>query len=169
MAAPEPYRILGIDPGLANTGWGVIEVKGQKRRAVAYGCVSTLATDERPLRLKQLHDGLRDVIARYQPNVVAIESVYFGSNAKSALLTGEARGAVLLAVAYQCLASGEYSPTQVKQVIVGAGWAAKGQVQYMVKAFLGLDHEPTPDHAADALAIAICHAQLGRPYSAEPL
>ena len=156
-----PYRILGIDPGLANTGWGVIEVSGQKRRALAYGCVSTAAGDPRPQRLKQLHDCLLGVIERYQPRAMAIESVYFGSNAKSALLTGEARGVAILAAANQGLEIGEYSPTQVKQVIVGAGRASKSQVQYMVKAFLRLDHEPSPDHAADALAIAICHDQLG--------
>lgn len=157
-----PIIILGIDPGLANTGWGVIELTGSKKRALAYGCITTEATEEIAVRLKLIHDEIALVIERYRPSELSIEAVYFGSNAKSALATGQARGAALVAVANRQLRVGEYSPTQIKQVIVGTGRAAKGQVQYMVKTLLALDHEPSPDHAADALAAALCHAQLRR-------
>jgi crossover junction endodeoxyribonuclease RuvC len=156
----ESLVILGIDPGLANTGWGVIEQSGSRRRALAYGCVTTEAGDDIAARLKRIHDDIAAVIERYRPSELGIEVVYFGSNAKSALATGQARGAALVAVATRGLVVGEYSPTRVKQVIVGEGHAGKQQVQYMVKALLALDHEPAPDHAADALAVALCHAQL---------
>jgi crossover junction endodeoxyribonuclease RuvC len=158
----EPVIILGIDPGLANTGWGVIEQLRSKKRALAYGCVTTEATDGIAVRLKQIHDGIAAVIERYHPQELGIEVVYFGSNAKSALATGQARGAALVAVAARGLVVGEYSPTRIKQVIVGEGHADKRQVQYMVKTMLALDHTPSPDHAADALAAALCHAQLRR-------
>ncbi|MDR2197380.1 MAG: crossover junction endodeoxyribonuclease RuvC [Coriobacteriales bacterium] len=152
--------ILGIDPGLAHTGWGVIEQVGARRHALAYGCVATSSREETACRLKRIHDEISEVIKRYHPTELGIEAVYFGSNAKSALATGEARGAALVAAAYQQIEVGEYSPTQIKQTIVGTGTATKEQIQYMVKAMLGLDHVPTPDHAADALAAAICRAQL---------
>ncbi|MDR1713965.1 MAG: crossover junction endodeoxyribonuclease RuvC [Coriobacteriales bacterium] len=154
--------IMGVDPGLANTGWGVIERCGSRQRAVAYGCISTSPEDSIAVRLKRIHDEIMAVIERYQPQDLAIEAVYFGANAKSALATGQARGAALVAVAQRGLAIGEYSPTQIKQSVVGTGRAGKQQVQYMVRALLALDHDPTPDHAADALAAAICHAQLCR-------
>jgi crossover junction endodeoxyribonuclease RuvC len=160
LRASEPLVILGIDPGLANTGWGIIEQRGSRRRALAYGCLTTAAGDGIAVRLKQIHDGIAAVIERYRPSELGIEVVYFGSNAKSALATGQARGAALVAAAVRGLEVGEYSPTRVKQVTVGEGHAGKQQVQYMVKALLALDHEPTPDHAADALAVALCHAQL---------
>jgi crossover junction endodeoxyribonuclease RuvC len=153
---------LGIDPGLANTGWGVIEKSGSKKRTLAYGCISTEARSDTATRLKLIHDGIAAVIERYRPSDLGIEAVYFGSNAKSALATGQARGAALVAAATRQLAVGEYSPTQIKQVIVGVGRAEKQQIQYMVKTLLALDHEPSPDHAADALAVALCHAQLRR-------
>ncbi|MCL1846806.1 MAG: crossover junction endodeoxyribonuclease RuvC [Coriobacteriia bacterium] len=156
----EPVVILGVDPGLANTGWGIIELSGSRKRAVAYGCITTDAGSGIAQRLKQIYDEITAVIERYQPSELAIESVFFGSNTQSALSTGQARGAALLAAAARELAIGEYSPTQVKQVTVGVGRAQKQQVQYMVKVMLKLDHEPTPDHAADALAVALCHAQL---------
>jgi crossover junction endodeoxyribonuclease RuvC len=161
MSAAE-LIVLGVDPGLANTGWGIIAVTGGQRRAVAYGCISTEADEERSLRLRAIHDEINAVIERYHPSELAIEAVYFGANAKSALLTGEARGVALLAAANRQLVVCEYSPTQVKQVIVGVGRAEKKQIQFMVKALLKLDYEPSPDHAADALAIALCHAQLRR-------
>jgi len=152
--------ILGIDPGLANTGWGVIEKTGSQKRPIAYGCITTVAEDGVATRLRQIYHEILAVIERYQPAELAIEAVYFGANTKTALSTGEARGAVLVAAAERQLAIGEYSPTQIKQVTVGAGRAQKQQTQYMVKTLLKLDHQPTPDHAADALAVALCHAQL---------
>ena len=155
-----PSIILGIDPGLANTGWGVIEVLGTKKRPLAYGCITTKAGENIAFRLKSLHDGMAEVIAKYQPTEVAIESVYFGANVKSALATGEARGAVLVATSNVGLQVGEYSPTQIKHALVGEGRASKEQVQYMVRMLLGFDHAPSPDHAADALACALTHAQM---------
>jgi len=156
----EPLIILGIDPGLANTGWGIIELCGARKRALAYGCITTDAAEGTAARLKQIYDEVTTVIERYKPTELGIEAVYFGSNTQSALSTGQARGAALVAVATRQLTVGEYSPTQVKQVTVGRGRAQKQQVQYMVRVLLSLDHAPSPDHASDALAVAICHAQL---------
>jgi len=158
-------RILGIDPGLANTGWAVIEAMGAKRQALAYGCISTGNEEHTATRLKAIHDGIARVIERYHPTELGVEQVYFGANAKSAIATGQARGAALVAVAYRELAIGEYSPTQIKQTIVGTGKANKEQIQYMVRVLLKLDHNPSPDHAADALAAALCHAQLRRAFA----
>ena len=152
--------ILGIDPGLANTGWGVIDQQGPRARCLAYGCVVTRAGEPVAQRLALIHDSIREVIARYAPEEVAVESVFFGTNAKSAFATGQARGVALLATADAALILGEYSPVQIKSAVVGSGSADKKQVQYMVRTILALDHEPSPDHAADALAAAICHASL---------
>lgn len=152
--------ILGIDPGLAHTGWGVIERDGSRLRCLAYGCVTTRAHEEVAQRLAAIHEGIRDVVGRYRPAECAVESVFFGTNAKSAFATGQARGVALLATAEARLVLGDYSPVQIKSTVVGSGTADKKQVQYMVRATLGLDHVPSPDHAADALAAAITHAQL---------
>ena len=152
--------ILGIDPGLANTGWGIVEQRGGQFACLAYGCVVTRAGEPVAQRLALIHDSLRDVIVRYSPSEVAVESVFFGTNAKSAFATGQARGVALLATADAQLSLGEYSPVQIKMAVVGTGTADKKQIQYMVRTVLGLDHEPHPDHAADALAAAICHANL---------
>lgn len=152
--------ILGIDPGLANTGWGVVERDGSKLTCLAYGCITTGARDELAQRLLRIHDGVREAIIRYGPTECAVESVFFGSNAKSAFATGQARGVALLATADARLILGDYSPVQIKNAVVGSGVADKAQVQYMVRVMLGLDHEPKPDHAADALAAAITHAHL---------
>lgn len=152
--------ILGIDPGLANTGWGVIEHAAGRTRALAYGCISTAAANPVAARLKTIHDEIGSVIARYAPDEYAIESVYFGTNAKSAFATGQARGVALLATAAAAGVTGEYSPVQIKSCVVGSGTADKAQITYMVRTLLGLDHEPRPDHAADALAVAITHAHL---------
>ncbi len=156
----ETLIILGIDPGLANTGWGVIEQRGAKKRALAYGCITTKAGVHIIERLEHIYDEMLAIIDRYKPAELGIEAIFFGSNAKSALTTGQASGAVLIAAAKSRLKVGEYSPTQIKQVMVGQGRAEKQQVQYMVKAMLGLDHDPTPDHSSDALAVALCHAKL---------
>lgn len=152
--------ILGIDPGLANTGWGVIEVVGQRSRALAYGCITTGAADPLAGRLRTIHDEVQDVIGRYTPGECAVESVFFGSNAKSAFATGQARGVALLATSDAGIELAEYSPVQIKSVVVGSGTADKAQVTYMVRALLALDHDPRPDHAADALAVALTHAHL---------
>lgn len=152
--------ILGIDPGLANTGWGVIETTGAKHRCLAYGCITTSPQEHVADRLARIHAEVAEVVARYRPSECAVESVFFGTNAKSAFATGQARGVALLATAGSGLNLGEYSPVQIKGAVAGTGAADKAQVSYMVRVVLGLPHEPTPDHAADALAAAICHAQL---------
>lgn len=152
--------ILGIDPGLANTGWGVIESIGPRHRCLAYGCITTSAEEPVPERLSRVHREIRDVIGRYRPHACAVENVYFSTNAKSAFATGQARGVALLALADAGLELGEYSPVQIKASVVGTGGADKAQVGYMVRVLLGLDHVPAPDHAADALAAAICHAHM---------
>ncbi len=152
--------IIGIDPGLANTGWGVVSCQGSRIKPVAYGCITTSNTYDLPTRLSIIHDNLCEIIDRYNPASLSAEGIYFGANAKSAIPTAQARGAALVACAYKGLEYGEYTPMQIKQALVGTGSADKNQVQYMVKAVLELDHEPKPDHAADALAAAITHARM---------
>lgn len=157
---PEPITILGIDPGLAHTGWGVVEQVGSAYRCLAYGCVVTTPQDAIDRRLKQIYDEIVLVIERFHPTELGIEQVYFGVNTKTAFATGQARGVAIVACASGELTVGEYTPGQIKQAVVGTGTADKAQVQYMVRAVLGLDHEPSPDHAADALAAAICQGNL---------
>lgn len=152
--------ILGIDPGLANTGWGVIERLGSRCAPLAYGCISTKPPMPLAERLAVIHDEVRAVIERYHPDMCAVESVFFGTNAKSAFATGQARGVALLATSGRDVELAEYSPVQIKSVVAGTGTADKNQVTYMVRVLLGLDHDPKPDHAADALAAALTHAQL---------
>ncbi len=150
--------IIGIDPGLANTGWGVIQAQGSQLHPLAYGCISTSNDRQLPQRLESIHTELLEYIQRYQPSVLCVEGVYFGANTKSALATAQARGAALVACAKAGLEYAEYTPMQIKQAVVGTGSADKAQVQFMVRTILDLDHDPKPDHAADALAAAICHA-----------
>lgn len=148
--------ILGIDPGLAHTGWGVIEQHGSSLRCRAYGCVETPASDELSMRLKKIHDQIDAVVQTYEPTCVGIESVWFGDNVSSAFATGHARGAALVACAAHNMEVAEFTPTQIKMAVVGTGSADKGQIQYMVQQLLGLAQLPAPDHAADALAAAVC-------------
>ena len=154
--------ILGIDPGLAHTGWGVVETRGPVCRVRAYGCVETRSHESIDSRLGRIYDEVKAVIERYGPTELAIENVYFGENVKSAVATAQARGAAIVACAKAGLSVGEYTPMQIKQAVVGTGAADKHQVMYMVRNVLALDHEPRPDHAADALAAAVCHANLTR-------
>jgi crossover junction endodeoxyribonuclease RuvC len=156
--------VLGIDPGLRNTGWGVIEQRGSTLRCIAYGCITTESHRSVPERLADIHGAIVAVIERYGPHECAVESVYFGTNAKTAFATGQARGVALLAAA--TMAVGEYGPGEIKMAVVGSGDADKEQVQYMVRAILGLKDIPRPDHAADALAAAICHANSRLPQGA---
>lgn len=154
--------IAGIDPGLAHTGWGIIDADHGKVLARAYGCVDTQTNQPLTDRLALIFKEIGEVFASYEPDVVAFEGVFFGTNARSALKLGEARSASILAAATRSIPCQEYSPAQVKQTIVGSGRAEKDQVAYMVKMQLGLDHIPHPDHCSDALAIALTHAILGR-------
>ena len=149
-------RILGIDPGSRVTGFGVIDVAGNRISYVASGCVRT-ADGSLPERLKTIYEGISEVVRSYQPLEMAIENVFMQKNAASALKLGQARGAAICAVVTQAIDVHEYSPTQIKQAVVGRGHADKTQVQHMVTALLKLPEIPQAD-AADALACAICHS-----------
>jgi crossover junction endodeoxyribonuclease RuvC len=154
--------ILGIDPGLAHTGWGIVETRGSLCRARAYGCVTTHSGEPIDQRLGKIFDEVSRAIEAYHPTQLAIEQLFFGENARSAVATAQARGVAIVACAQAGLEVGEYTPMQIKQAVVGTGAADKRQVMFMVRSILNLDHEPRPDHAADALAVAICHAHLCR-------
>ncbi len=162
MSAASTLRILGIDPGLRVTGFGVIEQTGQQLSYVASGCVRS-GNGELPVRLKVLLEGLQEVIATYQPDCAAVEHVFVNVNPKSTLLLGHARGAAICAAVLHALPVAEYTALQVKQAVVGAGKAHKTQVQMMVRKLLRLPGDPSPD-ATDALACAICHAHGGLGY-----
>ena len=149
--------VLGIDPGLAHTGWGVIRQDGPRLSCIAYGCVETSPKHQLSDRLKKVFEQIAAVIDRFEPVCVGIETVWFGQNTTAAILTGQARGAALVACAMDGLDVGEYTPNEIKLAVVGAGMAEKDQVQYMVQKLLGLPGKPEPDHAADALAAAICY------------
>jgi crossover junction endodeoxyribonuclease RuvC len=151
-------KVLGIDPGTAACGYGIVQENDGRLRAIAHGWWRTRA-DERPeLRLKTIFDGVTGLIAEHAPDAVALEESFVGVDARTALSVGQARGAVLVAAANAGLACAEYAPSRVKQSVCGYGRAEKVQVQRMVKAILSMDAPPTPNHAADALAVAICHA-----------
>ncbi|MDR2925569.1 MAG: crossover junction endodeoxyribonuclease RuvC [Azoarcus sp.] len=158
-AAPATIRILGLDPGLRITGFGVIDAVGSRLSYVASGCVRTSEGADRPLpeRLKTLLDGVRKIIDTYHPAVAAIEKVFVNVNPQSTLLLGQARGAVICGAVSCNLPVAEYTALQIKQAVVGQGKASKEQVQHMVARLLSLAGEPQAD-AADALACAICHA-----------
>lgn len=149
--------ILGIDPGLANTGWGVVAQDGSRLSCVAYGCVSTTAERDLSARLLKIHEQIGAVVDRFKPSCVGIETVWFGQNITAAFGTGQARGSALVACAKGGLCVGEFTPRQIKLAVVGTGTAEKEQVQYMVRHLLRLERDPAPDHAADALAAAICY------------
>lgn len=155
-------RILGIDPGLRTTGFGVIDVDGHRLRYVASGTISTTHVEqgELPARLKVLYDGIREVVTRYQPQSAAVEIVFVNVNPQSTLLLGQARGACVTALVSADLPVAEYTALQMKQAVVGHGRAQKTQVQEMVKRLLQLPGLPGPD-AADALGIAITQAHAG--------
>lgn len=152
-------RILGIDPGLRITGFGVIDKEGQKLHYVASGCIKTPA-GELPERLKVILSSLGEVIAQHQPELAAVEKVFVNVNPQSTLLLGQARGAAICAAVQAGLPVAEYTALQIKQAVVGNGHADKEQVQAMVQRLLNLSGTPSPD-AADALACAICHAHGG--------
>ncbi len=156
-------RILGIDPGLRTTGFGVLDVQGSALTYVASGTISTLhlATGELPARLGVLFDGIREVVARYQPDSAAVEIIVVNVNPQSTLLLGQARGACITALVSQQLGVAEYTALQMKKAVVGHGRAAKSQVQEMVMRLLRLPGLPGTD-AADALGLAITHAHVGQ-------
>lgn len=153
----EYMRILGIDPGFAILGYGLIEMKGNRFSVLNFGSVTTDTGMKMPDRLKHLYCSLMDIIDEYQPEVAAIEELFFNKNTKTALLVGQARGVAILACANSGLQIYEYTPLQIKQGLVGYGRADKKQIQQMVKTILNLTEVPKPDDTADALAAAICH------------
>jgi crossover junction endodeoxyribonuclease RuvC len=150
-------RVLGVDPGSIKSGYGIIEQRGAELLVVEYGVIRTTANAPLAQRLLQISDRLRALIAQFQPQLLALEDLFFAKNAQSALKLGHARGVILLTAAQAHLEIAEYTPLEVKQAVVGYGRADKMQVQQMVKVLLRLKELPTPDDAADALAIAICH------------
>ena len=151
-------KVVGIDPGTAACGYGIVHESGGRLRAIGHGCWSTSAREDVALRLKTIYDGVAALIAEHAPDAVALEESFVGADARIALFVGQARGAVLVAAANAGVSCREYAPARVKQAVCGYGRAEKAQVQRMVKMILGLAELPTPHHAADALAVAICHA-----------
>ncbi len=150
--------ILGIDPGTATTGYGVIEDRRGQLRAIEYGSFSTSKHHPLPKRLKEIYDDFSVVIKKHKPKLIAVESVFFYNNVKTAISVSESRGVILLCAQQHKIQITEYTPLQVKSSLAGYGKADKKQIQYMVKALLNLESVPKPDDAADALAIAICAA-----------
>ncbi|NOZ52023.1 MAG: crossover junction endodeoxyribonuclease RuvC [Gammaproteobacteria bacterium] len=149
-------RILGIDPGSRSTGYGIVDSDGYHAAYVTSGCVRAV-NDNLPERLRIIFCGIQELLLQHRPDEVAIENVFMHRNADSALKLGQARGAAICAVITQSITVGEYTPTEIKQSVVGKGNAAKEQVQHMVMMLLNLDKQPQAD-AADALAVAMCHA-----------
>lgn len=150
--------ILGIDPGTATTGFGVIEEDNGKIKLLDYGTINTKPNISLEYRLEEIHTDLTEVIDKYKPNEIAVEELFFTNNAKTAIAVGQARGVVLLTTRIKKVPVFEYTPLQVKNGICGYGGADKKQVQKMVQMLLGLKEIPKPDDAADAIAIAICHS-----------
>ncbi len=154
-------RILGIDPGLAIVGWGVIDYAGSRFRTVAYGSIQTPAGMRTEERLARIFDGMNELIDKYRPDEMAVEELFFNTNITTGIRVAEARGVILAAAEKKGIRMQEYTPLQVKQSVVGYGRAEKKQVITMVTMLLGLKEAPKPDDTADALAIAICHAHSG--------
>ncbi|MCC6314294.1 MAG: crossover junction endodeoxyribonuclease RuvC [Thermomicrobiales bacterium] len=149
---------LGIDPGTARLGFGLV-VAGDTPRALDFGVIETTSARPMPERLAHLFDAVADLIATHRPDALAVEQLFFARNVTNALAVGQARGVVLLAAARSGVEVAEYTPSEVKQAVSGYGKADKAQMQEMVRLILGLDRAPQPDDAADALAVALCHVQ----------
>ena len=150
--------VLGIDPGLANTGYGVVVRRSGRLAALDGGVIETRAGVATERRLAVLHSRIHDLLIQHEPDALALEALYFGQNVATAFAVGQARGAVLVAAGERGIPCVDYTPQQVKGAVCGSGRAPKDQVGRMVQALLRLPEEPRPDHAADALAVAICHA-----------
>jgi crossover junction endodeoxyribonuclease RuvC len=150
--------IMGIDPGLSFTGFGVVEKKGNELRSLGFGGISTSSGKPLSSRLGKIYGEVYELIRKYGPDLVVLEELFFSKNARSAMVVGQARGGILLAAEHAGVDVEEYTPLQVKQSLVGYGRAGKGQVKYMVRAILGIEEDINSSHASDALALAICHA-----------
>ena len=153
---------MGIDPGLANTGFGVVRVTGARTKALDAGVIESPAGTPLERRLKTIHESVAELLAWHEPEALALEDLYFGKNVRSAMAVGQARGVVMLAAAERGIDCFDYTPQAVKMAVCGTGAAAKRQVQQMVGTLLGLAQQPESDHTADALAVAICHAGHSR-------
>jgi crossover junction endodeoxyribonuclease RuvC len=151
-------KVIGIDPGTASCGFGIVHESDGRLRAIEHGWWQTPAAQRLELRLKTIFDGVAALIEAHRPDAVALEESFVGADARTALSVGQARGAVMVAAANAGVECAEYAPARVKQVVCGYGRAEKQQVQKMVQALLSLQAAPTPSHASDALAVAICHA-----------
>ena len=154
--------LVGIDPGTATTGYGVIEKRGDRVSFLACGIIATPPDEDAPARLKMIYDQFNALLDQYKPEAVATERLFFTNNVTTGIPVGRALGVILLTLAQRGLPWTEYTPTQVKSAIVGTGRAEKKQIQFMVTRLLGLTEVPKPDDAADALAVAICHAHSAR-------
>ncbi len=155
-------RILGIDPGVAITGYGVVEESGSVYRYIASGCIRT-ASDLKPeIRLLSIFEQINELVEEYKPQALVVEKIFFSKNVRTAFQVGEARGVILLIAAVSGLALFEYTPLQVKQAVAGYGNAEKAQVQKMVQLLLKLEKQPAVDDEADAMAVALCHLQNRR-------
>jgi len=151
--------ILGVDPGIGRCGWGVVEkVNSSKLKVISYGCIETKANGDIGKRLKDIHDELKIIFSKYKPQVLAVEELFFNTNAKTAMVVGQARGVVLLLAALNKVPIHVYTPLQVKVALTGYGRAEKGQIGKMVKILLDLKEIPKLDDTSDALAVAITHA-----------
>jgi crossover junction endodeoxyribonuclease RuvC len=150
--------VIGVDPGAANTGFGVVRTMGERMAALDGGVIETEPDLPVAERLVQIHDSLSQLVVWHEPEAMALEDLFFGRNVGSALSVGQARGVALLAAAQRGVPCFDYTPQAVKKAVCGSGSADKGQVQRMVASLLGLPEPPSPDHAADAFAVAICHA-----------
>lgn len=155
-------RILGIDPGYGIVGYGIIDYENSLYSVVDYGVIETPKQEELPVRLAMIYDSIENLINTYKPNQISIEELFYFKNQTTVIPVAEARGVILLAGIHYCGEIFEYTPLQIKQALTGNGRAEKAQVQYMVKAILGLDKIPKPDDAADALAVAITHANFNQ-------
>ena len=155
-------RILGLDPGTATTGYGIVDVVEGEFTAVTYGVITTSASTPMPQRLQQIQQELQQLLDEYKPDAVGIEEVFFGRNVTTAITVGQARGVLLLTLANAGLPIGEYSPPKIKDAVTGYGKAEKAQVQLMVRNLLDLEETPRPDDAADGLAVAITHYNYQR-------
>jgi len=151
-------KVLGIDPGTAACGYGIVHESGGQIRAITHGVWATSARERPERRLRTIFDGVQELVADHAPDAVALEESFVGADARIALFVGQARGAVLVAAALADLDCAEYAPATVKQTVCGYGRADKGQMQRMVRMILSLPAEPETSHAADALAVALCHA-----------
>ena len=155
-------RILGIDPGYGIVGFGIIDYENSNYKVVDYGVIETPKEEDISVRLAMIYDAIGKLTETFKPNQIAVEELFYFKNQTTVIPVAEARGVILLAAVHSCGEIFEYTPLQIKQALTGNGRAEKAQVQFMVKAILGLEKIPKPDDAADALAVAICHANFNQ-------